>query len=41
MIAIPIAMGYNYFVAVNDRFVTEMEESAGELIDAIMKVQQK
>lgn len=39
MIAIPCAMGYNYFVAVNDRFVTEMEESAGELIEAIIKLQ--
>jgi len=38
IIAIPVAAAYNYFVNVNDRFVTEMEESAGELIDAITKM---
>ncbi len=38
IIAIPVAAGYNYFVSVNDRFVTEMEESAGELIDAITRM---
>jgi biopolymer transport protein ExbB len=39
IIAIPCAAGYNYFVAVNDRFVNEMEESAGELIDEVVRSQ--
>jgi biopolymer transport protein ExbB len=39
IIAIPCAAGYNYFVSVNDRFVNEMEESAGELINEAVRIQ--
>ena len=35
VIAIPAQTAFNYFVSRIDRFVTEMEESAIELLDAL------
>ena len=37
VIAIPMSIGYNYFMAAIDRFVIEMEETSSELIDELNK----
>lgn len=39
IIAIPCAVGYHYSVSVNDRFVNEMEEGAGELMKEAATIQ--
>lgn len=38
IIAIPVSVGYNYFVSSIDRFVTEMEETSSELIEELTRL---